>query len=148
MNWTANEFDELSGRQVYEILKLRVNVFVVEQSCAYHEIDDHDYGAIHICCLDGQELVAYARLLPAGVKYKEPSIGRVIIKEDHRGTGLAHTLMERSMHYILSSWKPDEIRLQAQTHLSGFYGKHGFDKVSEPYDEDGIPHVDMIFTSF
>ncbi|MEK5068286.1 GNAT family N-acetyltransferase [Sporosarcina sp. FSL K6-1508] len=144
MKWTYQEFGELSGHEVYEILKLRVDVFIVEQNCAYHEVDGHDYNAIHICCTDDEGLAAYARLIPGGVKYIEPSIGRVIIREDRRGTGLAHMLMERSVDFMKSHWKPEKIRLQAQHHLVGFYGKHGFEAVSEPYADDGIPHVDMI----
>ena len=97
-------------------------------------------------CADEEGLAAYTRLLPAGVKYEEPSIGRVIVAKSKRGTGLAHTLMEYSVRYILDNWFPSSIRLQAQSHLSEFYGKHGFKAVSLPYDEDGIPHVDMILT--
>jgi ElaA protein len=147
MKWSYRKFDELQGYEVYEMLRLRIDVFIVEQNCPFHEADGHDYEAVHIFCMDEEEkLAAYARLLPAGIKYKEPSVGRVIVKGENRGTGLAHTLMECSVRYIMENWRPKEIRLQAQTHLSGFYGKHGFEAISEPYDEDGIPHVDMILT--
>lgn len=146
MQWTNHEFGELSGHEVYEMLKLRVDVFVVEQNCAYHEVDGYDYSALHIFCNDEEGLAAYARLLPAGVKYTGPSIGRVIIRENRRGTGLAHILMERSINFIKTHWKPGNIHLQAQHHLVGFYGNHGFNAVSEPYDDGGIPHVDMILS--
>jgi ElaA protein len=144
MKWTYHNFKELSGREVYEMLKLRVEVFVVEQNCAYPEIDGYDYDAIHAFCIADQELVAYARLLPAGVKYEEPSIGRVIVRKNQRGTGIAHSRMEGSIAYIHQQWKSDKIRLQAQTHLARFYGFHGFETTSKPYNDDGIPHVDMI----
>ncbi|MFJ7935015.1 GNAT family N-acetyltransferase [Sporosarcina sp. NPDC096371] len=144
MKWTYRRFEGLSGREVYEMLKLRVEVFVVEQNCAYPEIDGCDYDSIHVFCTDDDGLIAYARLLPAGLKYEEPSIGRVIVRRDKRGTGVAHSLMKRSIHYILSQWRPDKIHLQAQTHLAEFYTGHGFEVVSEPYDDDGIPHIDMI----
>jgi len=143
MEWTYKEFEKLSGREVYEMLKLRVDVFIVEQDCAYHEVDGFDYNAIHLFCLDERGIAAYARLLPACVKYPEPSIGRVIVRKDKRGTGLAHELMEKCLHYITNEWSPEKIRLQAQSHLAGFYGKHGFEAVSQPYDDGGIPHIDM-----
>jgi len=146
MKWTNHKFEELSGHEVYEMLKLRVDVFIVEQNCAYHEVDGHDYDAIHIFCTDEDGLAAYARLLPANVKYMEPSIGRVIIRENRRGTGLAHILMERSVELAKNYWKPERIRLQAQHHLVGFYEKHGFNAITEPYEDGGIPHVDMILS--
>ena len=144
MKWMYQEFEQLTGREVYEMLRLRVAVFVVEQKCAYHEVDGYDYDAVHIFCTDETGVAAYARLLPAGVKYEESSIGRVIVRPDRRGTGLAHTLMEQSVQYINAQWQPRKIRLQAQSHLAGFYGKHGFEIVSDLYEDDGIPHVDMI----
>jgi ElaA protein len=144
MKWTNHKFEELSGREVYEMLKLRVDVFIVEQNCAYHEVDGYDYDSIHIFCLDEVGVAAYARLLPTGVKYPEPSIGRVIVRPDKRGTGLAHELMRRSVNYITTEWQPEKIRLQAQHHLADFYGKHQFKAVSDPYSDGGIPHIDMI----
>ena len=144
MKWAYHRFEKLSGREVYEMLKLRVEVFVVEQNCAYPEIDGYDYDSIHAFCTVDEELVAYARLLPAGVKYEEPSIGRVIVRQSQRGAGVAHSLMEGSIAYIQQQWQSDKIRLQAQTHLARFYGRHGFEIISEPYDDDGIPHVDMM----
>lgn len=148
MNWTYKQFSELTGYEVYEILKLRVAVFVVEQECPYHEIDGHDYDSTHVSYIDTKGIAAYTRLLPKGVKYDEPSIGRVIVREDLRGTGLANRLMEHAMHYIIEEWSPEKIRLQAQTHLVDFYGRHGFEVISNPYLEDGIPHVDMFYHNF
>lgn len=145
MNWSYQNFEELSGRELYEILKLRVDVFIVEQECPYHEIDGNDYEAIHVSYTDEKGKAAYTRLLPAGVKYVEPSIGRVIVRKDLRGTGLANKLMEYAIHYVLTEWRPEKIRLQAQTHLVTFYGRHGFKAISEPYLEDTIPHVDMFY---
>ena len=88
-------------------------------------------------------ILAYARLVPAGVKYSLPSIGRVIVHPDARGRGLAKELLERSIDYIFSEWNPDGIQLQGQVYLQDFYESFGFVPVSEAYDEDGIPHVDM-----
>ena len=146
MEWLNQSFDEISGRELYEILKLRVNVFIVEQDCPYAEIDGNDFDAIHITCKDQQGIAAYTRLLPKGVKYESPSIGRVIVRADLRGTGLGHLLMERALHQVLKKWKPSEILLQAQTHLESFYKQHGFNTISEPYKDDGIPHIDMRYS--
>ena len=147
MKWTYHEFGELSGHEVYEMLKLRVDVFIVEQNCAYHEVDGHDYDAIHIFCSDEEGLAAYARLLPASVKYMEPSIGRVIIRENKRGTGLAtypYGDEVLTLRKIIGSLKKFVCR--PSTILVGFYEKHGFNAISEPYGDGGIPHVDMILS--
>ena len=84
MEWTYKEFEKLSGGEIYEMLKLRVDVFIVEQDCAYDEVDGFDYNAIHLFCLDEGGIAAYARLLPACVKYPEPSIGRVIVRQGQK----------------------------------------------------------------
>lgn len=145
MDFIQQSFDEISGRELYEILELRVNVFIVEQNCPYSEIDGNDFEAIHITYRDRTGIAAYTRLLPKNVKYEEPSIGRVIVRSDLRGTGLGHELMENAKHYILDNWKPTLIYLQAQTHLESFYTQHGFKARSKPYNDDGIPHVDMVY---
>lgn len=145
MEWLYQRFEEINGRELYEILQLRVNVFIVEQDCPYPEIDDNDFEAIHITCRDEQGIAAYSRLLPGGVKYETPSIGRVIVREDQRGTGLGHVLMEHAIREVLKQWEPSEIFLQAQTHLESFYKQHGFKAISGPYNDDGIPHIDMIY---
>ena len=145
MEWSCEKFEALSSHKLYEILKLRVNVFVVEQNCPYPEIDGNDYEAIHVSYADEKGIAAYTRLLPKGVKYEDPSIGRVIVRSDLRGTGIAHKLMENAVNYVLTEWQPEKIRLQAQTHLAKFYEKHGFEVISEPYTEDQIPHVDMFY---
>lgn len=144
MHWDYQSFDEINGIDLYELLKLRVDVFIVEQNCSYSELDNYDQEAIHVSCRDESGLIAYARLLPKRVKYNEPSIGRVIIRADKRGTGLAHILMENCKKHMKEIWAPDEIRLQAQSHLENFYSTHGFKTISEPYVDDQIPHVDMI----
>ena len=145
MEWLHQSFDEISGRELYEILQLRVNVFIVEQDCPYAEVDGNDFDAIHITCKDEKGIAAYTRLLPKGVKYESASIGRVIVRADLRGTGLGHMLMERAIHQVLEKWKPSEIFLQAQIHLEDFYKRHGFNTISQPYTDDGIPHIDMIY---
>ncbi|TWT02233.1 GNAT family N-acetyltransferase [Planomicrobium sp. CPCC 101079] len=147
MNWKTYHFNELSVGKLYEILKLRVNVFVVEQECPYPELDDLDQESVHLEYAEGGKTLAYARLVPAGVKYDIPSIGRVIVHPEARGRGLAKQLMNHCMEYILSEWQAKEIQLQGQVYLQEFYESFGFQPVSEAYDEDGIPHVDMKYTA-
>ena len=144
MMWNIQKFEELTGKQLYTYLQLRVNVFVVEQQCPYPELDGYDEEAFHVAYIENEKLLAYSRILPAGVKYNRISIGRVIVNQEARGRGLAKELMKESLNFIQTKWPHQEVQLQAQTHLRGFYGSFGFDSVSEDYDEDGIPHVDMV----
>ncbi|MBT2570497.1 GNAT family N-acetyltransferase [Planococcus sp. ISL-110] len=146
MDWKTYRFDELTAKKLYEVLKLRVDVFVVEQNCPYPELDDLDQRSIHLLYSENDEVLAYARLVPAGVKYELPSIGRVIVREDARGRGFAKQLLERSINYILEEWQASAIQLQGQVYLKEFYQSFGFQSISDSYDEDGIPHVDMKLT--
>ena len=147
MEWNCQILGQMDGREVYDMLRLRVDVFVVEQCCAYPELDGLDDEAIHIIGRDSHGIAAYARLLPPGVKYEVPAIGRVIVRSDRRGTGIGHELMKKDLGRSVSEWEAEQIRLQAQFHLKDFYEGHGFTAISEPYDEDGIPHVDMVWTA-
>ncbi|PSL28812.1 ElaA protein [Planomicrobium soli] len=147
MNWKTYHFNDLSVGKLYEILKLRVDVFVVEQECPYPELDGLDQESVHIEYTEDGKTLAYARIVPAGVKYEVPSIGRVIVHPEARGRGLARQLMNQCMEYILSEWQSEEIQLQGQVYLQEFYESVGFQPISEAYDEDGIPHVDMKYTS-
>lgn len=146
LDWNTYHFDELTARKLYDFLKLRVDVFVVEQNCPYPELDGLDQESIHIAYTENGQILAYARLVPAGVKYEIPSIGRVIVRPEARSRGLAKQLMKNSMDYILSEWQTNEIQLQGQVYLQKFYESFGFLPISAEYDEDGIPHVDMKFT--
>lgn len=146
MNWKTYHFNDLSVGKLYEILQLRVNVFVVEQECPYPELDGLDQESVHLEYEENGKVLAYARLVPAGVKYDIPSIGRVIVHPEARGRGLAKQLMTECMEYILSEWQAKEIQLQGQVYLQEFYQSFGFEPISEVYDEDGIPHVDMKYT--
>ncbi|MBB6454098.1 ElaA protein [Salirhabdus euzebyi] len=144
MKWIEKEFEQLTVHELYAILKERVDVFVVEQNCAYPEIDNYDQVATHMFLIDEGEIKAYCRLLPSGSKYEEASIGRVLVKEKYRGKGYAIQLMERAVNIMMKEWNEKTIKLQAQAHLSNFYAQFGFEVKSDEYMDDGIPHVDMI----
>lgn len=142
--WTIKSFQELSTEELYTYLQLRVNVFIVEQSCPYPEIDGYDLDSYHLAYIEDNELLSYARILPAGIKYDRISIGRVIVNKNARGRGLAKQLMEQAISFSHKKWPSGDVQLQAQTYLRSFYGSFGFEEISEEYDEDGIPHVDML----
>lgn len=144
MMWKVQKFEELTVKQLYTYLQFRVNVFIVEQQCPYPELDGYDEEAFHLAYIENEKLLAYARILPEGVKYNRVSIGRVIVNQEVRGRGIAKELMKQSLSFIQQKWPQQEVQLQAQTHLRDFYGSFGFEAVSEDYDEDGIPHVDMV----
>ncbi|MBO4112619.1 MULTISPECIES: GNAT family N-acetyltransferase [Streptococcus] len=146
MQWEIKAFDQLSLQELYGILTLRVDVFVVEQACPYPEVDGKDPNCLHLLGTDEGELVAYLRILPAGLSYDEVSIGRVVIKSSHRGKGLGRPMMEQAIHFITNEWKESQIKIGAQAHLEKFYSSLGFEPVSEVYPEDDIPHLDMLYT--
>lgn len=146
MLWQTLSFTELSTAQLYEILQLRVEVFVVEQNCAYPELDGKDCLAQtrHLLGTDSQgQLQAYARLLAPGVSYAEPSIGRVVVHAAARGQGIAQQLMLQAIEQCGQLWPQQPITIGAQQYLLGFYQALGFRAVSAGYLEDGIPHIDM-----
>jgi len=149
VKWQWSRFDELSTRELYDVLKLRQAVFVVEQNCAYQDADDVDQFAWHL--LGWQEpapptrkLVAYLRLVFPGVKYPEPSIGRVLTAASARRQGLGKQLTREALIQAASEYAGQSLRISAQQHLADFYKEFCFSIVSEPYDEDGIPHVEML----
>ena len=139
LTWYERTFDALDVHRLYRILALRQRVFVVEQACAYLDADGVDQVSRHLWADRAGEIVAYARIVPAGVKYDEVAIGRVITAQEARGTGLGRELMRRAIAAVAGP-----IRISAQAHLEKFYGELGFVRASEIYDEDGIPHVEML----
>lgn len=138
-----DELDNLTPRALYAMLKLRVDVFVVEQSCPYSEIDGKDYDAFHLRILDGEELAASLRLLPPEQDGKPVKIGRVVVAADYRGYKLGQRLMKEAVAFAQTRFPGIAIELGGQSHLQKFYGSFGFVVVSDEYLEDGIPHVDM-----
>ncbi len=146
--WTFDRFEALSGLEVYEVLALRAQVFVVEQRCAYLDPDGKDAGAWHVSGRDGSRLVAYARALAPGVSFVEWSVGRVVVAEAHRGRGLARAAMRCALAGVVATaGRAVPIRISAQAHLERFYRSLGFVKEGDPYDEDGIPHIEMVRTA-
>lgn len=146
MKWMTKSFSELTTIELYQILKVRTDIFVVEQNCAYPEIDGHDEASMHLFSLHNGEIAAYARLVPAGGKYEQASIGRVLVVPTKRKSGLGRELVAQAIEKIIEEWDVKEIKLQAQSHLQSFYGSFGFQPISDVYDDDGIPHVDMLLT--
>ncbi len=148
--WRCLPFDALQATTLYSILRLRSEVFVVEQRCVFQDMDGADADCMHLLGestdpAGGAPLLrAYARLVPAGLKFAEASIGRVVSDPALRGTGVGHALMAHAVQMLTSLWGRQPIRIGAQAHLQGFYRQHGFETASPVYDEDGIDHVEML----
>ncbi len=138
------KFEELTLKQLYEIIKLRVDVFVVEQGCPYSDLDNKDQEATHFTyTLNSGRVIGYLRILNKGVSYKEVSISRVIIDYEFRAFGYGHDLLKEALDYIEEEIGEREVRISAQKHLQSFYSTHGFKTVGKEYLEDNIPHVQM-----
>ncbi|MBM7619138.1 ElaA protein [Bacillus tianshenii] len=144
MGWFLKRFEELTNIELYNILKERTAVFVVEQTCPYPEVDGKDPHSYHLYKEENGEIIAYLRVLPPGVSYKEASIGRVLVKQEYRGQGIAEELLRRGLDFIHDELKRDTVKIQAQDYLRNFYGSFGFKAITETYLEDNIPHVDML----
>lgn len=145
IHWQVSTFEQLSVHQLYRMIQLRVNVFVVEQNCPYPELDDQDQTAWHLHGYIDGELAAYARLLPPNAEGR-PGIGRVIVAADFRGAQLGEALMQAAMNWVHDAFPGAIIEIGAQWALRDFYQRLGFVAVGEPYDEDGIQHVKMLFS--
>ncbi|GAA4511112.1 GNAT family N-acetyltransferase [Sphingobacterium thermophilum] len=143
--WKIKEFEELSNFELYQILQLRINVFMLEQECLYPECDNKDLKGKHLMGYLNNQLVAYARLLPPGVSYPDASIGRVVVHPQCRHLKLGNALMSKAIAQVREDFPNEDIRISAQAHLQGFYERVGFERVSEEYLEDNIPHVEMLF---
>ena len=143
--WTISTLTELSATRLLEILRLRSEVFVVEQQCIYIDPDEFDEQALHLYATDADKVVAYARILKPSTRFIEPSIGRVLTASSHRRTGLGKELMSRAVQECCNRFEHTVIRISAQCYLQKFYTDLGFIIDSEEYDEDGIPHVEMVW---
>lgn len=145
MNWIIKTFNELTTDELYKILQLRNEVFIVEQECPYQDIDGKDNESYHIFLKKDNEVIAYSRILKKGISYEQASIGRVIVKKDYRGGNIAKDMLLKSISFIKNSLHEKEIKIQAQAYLDKFYSSLGFEKISDVYLEDNIPHMDMLY---
>jgi len=143
INWTIKRFDELTLDELYAILQLRNEVFVVEQNCVYNDTDGKDQLAWHLIATGDKKLVAYTRILPPGISYSDPAIGRVVTSFSNRRSGLGRELMKRSIEACEKLFGKISITLSAQVYLQSFYESLGFIVVGEEYLDDGIPHIKM-----
>lgn len=145
MNWKIKKFKELNVEEIYKILALRNEVFIVEQECAYLDCDNKDLNSYHLFSEENGEVVAYLRILEKGVSYDEISIGRVAVKKNYRGKGISRGMMLKAIEFVENNLNEDTIKIQAQAYLLNFYSSFGFKAVSEEYLEDNIPHIDMLY---
>lgn len=144
IEWRCLRFAELSSTELYALLRLRAEVFVVEQECVYQDLDDRDQNALHVIATRDEQIILYARLLPPGAAYEEASIGRILCASTVRGQGMGRELVTRAIRYARSAWPGHSIRISAQQYLLTFYEGLGFVPVTQPYLEDGIPHIEML----
>lgn len=150
MHFRLRSFDALTPAELYGILALRQRVFVVEQACAFLDADGRDPVSLHLFAVEPpqdagarDEVVACLRIVPPGAKFELPSLGRIVTAPEVRGTGLGRTIVAKAIEVVEERWGKVPIAISAQRHLALFYGEFGFTQIGEPYDEDGIPHIDM-----
>lgn len=142
MELVIKHFNELTNDELYDILKARVDVFVVEQNCPYPEIDSKDKNAYHIILRDEQGIAAYLRVLESGVSFDEPALGRILTTR--RGEGLGAAIVREGIKFAAEKLCAAKIKIEAQTYARGFYEKLGFRQCSEPFMDDGIEHIEML----
>lgn len=142
--WTWHGWEGMAPDVLYAFLRLRSEIFVVEQNCVFPEMDGRDPHCEHLCGWDGAELVAYLRLVPPGVRTPEVSLGRVVVGARARGRGLGRAVMLEGLARCARRYPGQPVKVSAQKHLEPFYSSLGFVTGGAPYDEDGILHVDMV----
>jgi|SRR5690554_5513435 len=144
MDIEVKGFGELSKAELYNLLRLRNEVFIVEQDCAYPDLDGKDELALHVLGWEDDILVAYSRCFKPGDYFDKASIGRILVRENYRKMGYGHEITKAAIKAIKSKFKADTIKISAQTYLVTFYETHGFKTVGNRYLEDGIPHIAMV----
>lgn len=144
IDWKCKPFDQLTPDELYAILRLRSEVFVVEQNCVFLDADNKDQPSLHVMAWKGDLLAAYARLIPAGISYSEASIGRVVTSPAARSLGMGKKLMQQAINILYTSWGNTDIKIGAQLYLERFYNSFGFQRSSDIYIEDGIDHIEML----
>ena len=144
INWFIKRFDDLSLHELYAILQLRNEVFVIEQNCVYPDLDNKDQPAYHLMGWKNDILIAYTRIIPPGVSCPEPSIGRVATSPSARGEGIGRQIMEKSIEHIYKIYGTTPVKISAQLYLKKFYTDLGFSPTSDVYLEDGLDHIEMV----
>ena len=144
MIFTIKKFNELSTHELYAVLQLRAEVFVVEQDCVYQDLDNKDLDAYHVLGVLDTKIVAYARIFKPGDYFLESSIGRIVVKKEFRKFQFGYQLVLNSIQFIENNLQQNKILISAQSYLSKFYNSLGFTQVGEEYLEDGIPHIKML----
>ena len=144
IEWQLKKFEDLTPYEVYAILQLRIEVFIVEQTCVFQDADDKDQPSYHLMGWLNYKLVAYTRLVPPGISYQEPSIGRVVTAPAVRRTGAGKLLMQESIKQVYHLFGKQPIKIGAQLYLKAFYQSFGFNQISIMYLEDGIEHIYMV----
>ena len=143
MTYILKKFEELTVHELYAILQLRNEVFIIEQNCIYPDLDYKDQPAIHLMCLEDKKLIAYTRILPPCISYSVPSIGRVVTAPSARKTGVGKELVRKSIDACITLYGITDITLSAQLYLKKFYESFGFKTSGDKYLEDGIDHIKM-----
>ena len=146
LNWILKKFDDLTPAELYAVMQLRSEVFVVEQNCVYRDADDKDPKSLHFMGWDETTLAAYTRIIPPGISYAEASIGRVVTSPKYRRTGTGRELMKLSISNAFRQFNGSSIKIGAQLYLKNFYESLGFVQCSQQYLEDNIPHIDMLLS--
>jgi ElaA protein len=146
MKSILKSFDELSAKELYDILYLRQNVFIIEQDCIYSDIDGNDHKALHLLIHNAKSLIAYLRIFPPGVKTSESSIGRIVVAPGHRGTGLGKELINSGIRICQERYPESSIKIEAQAALKEYYSNYGFVPEGDVYVWDGIDHIKMVLT--
>ena len=145
INWHYKTFEELSKKELYDIFAFRQEVFIVEQACFYQDADYYDQSSKHLFCYNEKnEIIAYARIMPPGVYFKELCIGRVVSRKSLRGSGLGMQLMSKAIEYAAQEYGKVPIKIVAQSYLEAFYEKFGFKAITEEFLFDNLPHKEML----
>ncbi len=143
LNWTLKKFEELTNNELYELLRLRSEVFVVEQKSLFADMDNKDQKCLHLLGCEDGHILAYSRIVPEGLSYEFPSIGRIVVAPAGRGSGLGQELMQVSIDALEDLYGKTTIRIGAQVYLREFYSSFSFRQTSDVYNEDGIDHIEM-----
>lgn len=144
LDFKIKKFEFLNTSELYDILQLRAEVFVVEQDCVYQDVDGKDQDAVHVMGYKNEKLVAYTRIFGPGGYFENASIGRVVVQENERAHTYGYDLMNTSIEAVERYYDETTIKISAQTYLKRFYNNLGFKEVGEGYLEDGIPHIGML----